>query len=286
MKGFSLIWILIIGVILFSGLFLIVLSTFLVAHQTGDPNTGTGGGPVDTSLSGRVPAPLAEVFQEMGQKTGVPPALLAAFSTRECGRIWQVPEATLRDWINNNKDVDSRGCNFNNGSWVWGPAQFLDKTWGVNLRHLPKGAAYPVPHPVPSNAYGEKAGNLTGHKPASMVNIKDVYAGMALKLKYDSGNKGGAWTEEEIRKAAKAYCGSCTDVRACGGDYCDAIVRLYNKYRSEGSGLTKIRRKTTKFVFAPVFAADDLIQKKFFPKKDCLAVRKDLVARLKWEVRW
>lgn len=200
-------------------------------QPTIDPATGN---PVLTSNStlsstSGVPTPLKNLFEEIGQKTGVPPALLAAFSNRECGRLWNVDEATLTDWINNNKDANQMGCAFDNGYGVFGPAQFLWSTWGYsNIGD--------APHGMPTNqaGYGYKSISYTNHTPPSIYNLRDAFYAMAIMVKANSGNNGGDWTEEQVKKAARLYCGACGDP-ACGGptnDYCTGVWNLYQKYSS------------------------------------------------------
>ncbi|MFA6047410.1 MAG: pilin [Parcubacteria group bacterium] len=60
----------------------------------------------------------------------------------------------------------------------------------------------------------------------SKFNRQDALNCGAKKIAKDSG---GDYSEEGIRKAAKAYCGSCND-SACGGSYCDGIMSNYDVY--------------------------------------------------------
>jgi hypothetical protein len=97
-------------------------------------------------------------------------------------------------------------CGTNHGgtksdATVGGPMQFTDKTWN-------------------DSRFG-----CTGSK----FNRQDALNCAANKIKVDSG---GDYSEAGIRKAAQKYCGSCTDVEMCGGDYCDRIVGNYNVYKN------------------------------------------------------
>lgn len=185
----------------------------------GERNGGSYGG-----VSAEVPAPLAAVFAEMGNQVGVPPALLAAFSSVECGRLWGAPEESLSGWINNNEDPGNLGCCFNNGFNCWGPAQFLYSTWGLRT-------AGEAPRGIPSSGtYGDLASKYVG-APPFMCNVKEAIYAMASKIKKDSG-RATAWTDTEIEKAARAYCGACDDPKACP-NYCNNIITRYHKY-SEG----------------------------------------------------
>ena len=51
----------------------------------------------------------------------------------------------------------------------------------------------------------------------------------AKKISRDSG---GDYSDAGITKAARAYCGSCTNVNACGGNYCSGIIANYNVYKT------------------------------------------------------
>lgn len=94
------------------------------------------------------------------------------------------------------------GCGTNNFAGAGGAMQFTDPTW----------ADY----------------KCTGSK----FNRQDAINCAAKKIAKDSG---GDYSEAGIRKAAQRYCGSCTDKKACGGDYCDGIVGNYNLYKSSCS---------------------------------------------------
>lgn len=188
-------------------------------------------GPVDTSI----PPILARIYSEAGSKVGVPVALLAAIAQQECPQLWTAtrksPEV-VQGWIDKNIDVDSRGCGFDNGSRVWGPMQFQDTTFGI-----PRGSnakAHPVPQP---GSFGDQAGKLTGHQPASMLNIRDSVYAAALKLRLDSRilvktngrtPNNADWEEQHIRLAAGRYFGACVG-KAFGKTvyYCDDIVRRW-----------------------------------------------------------
>jgi hypothetical protein len=172
-------------------------------------------------VSAEVPAPMAAVFNEIGNQVGVPPALLAAFSSVECGRLWNASEESLTSWINNNEDPGHSGCCFNNGFNCWGPAQFLYSTWGLrNPGEAPRG----IPR---SGSYGDLAAKYV-IAPPFMCNIREAIYAMASKIKRDSGGATN-WTDDVIEKAAQSYCGSCDNPTACP-NYCNNIITRYHKY--------------------------------------------------------
>ncbi len=95
--------------------------------------------------------------------------------------------------------TDPNACSSNNSYGAGGPMQFIDSTW---------------------NSLG-----CSGSK----FNRADALKCAAKKISQDSG---GDYSEAGVEKAARAYCGSCTDVNACGGDYCDGIWSNYQGYLS------------------------------------------------------
>jgi hypothetical protein len=112
-----------------------------------------------------------------------------------------VPPALLASFMKRECSAamtNPEACGKNNSSGAGGPMQFTDPTW----------AAF----------------KCSGSK----FNRQDALNCAAKKIAKDSG---GDYSEEGIRRAAKRYCGSCTNVKACGGDYCDGIVSGYNSYK-------------------------------------------------------
>lgn len=94
---------------------------------------------------------------------------------------------------------NSSACSTNNLYGAGGAMQFIDSTWAST--------------------------NCSGSK----FNRQDALMCAAKKIKKDSG---GDYSDSGITKAAKAYCGSCTDVNACGGNYCSGIIANYNVYKN------------------------------------------------------
>ncbi|MDQ1283822.1 MAG: hypothetical protein QG620_170 [Patescibacteria group bacterium] len=94
---------------------------------------------------------------------------------------------------------NSGACATNNSYGAGGAMQFIDSTW---------------------KDYG-----CTGSK----FNRQDALSCAAKKIAKDSG---GNYSDAGIRQSAKRYCGSCTDPKACGGNYCDGIISNYNAYKS------------------------------------------------------
>ncbi len=95
--------------------------------------------------------------------------------------------------------TNPKACSSNNGSGAGGPMQFLQSTW---------------------DDY-----KCTG----SRFVRADALKCAAKKISRDSG---GNYSDAGITKAAKAYCGRCNDLKACGGDYCDGIIANYNVYKN------------------------------------------------------
>jgi hypothetical protein len=90
-------------------------------------------------------------------------------------------------------------CGSNNSFGAGGAMQFLQSTW---------------------DDYG-----CTG----SRFVRSDALKCAAKKISKDSG---GDYSDAGITKAARAYCGSCTNLNACGGNYCAGIIANYNVYKT------------------------------------------------------
>jgi len=196
----------------------------MLPYFRGDLGKWPGGAGAGGNLSDDVPAPLASVFSETGNAVGVPPALLAAFSSIECGRLWSAPTDSLTSWIQNNGNPEEKGCCFNNGRNCWGPAQFLYSTWGLSR---PGDAPSGTPA---SGTYGDKATKYAS-APPHMCNIKEAVYAMASKIKNDSRDA-TTWSDEDIKRSAQSYCGSCDHPKACP-NYCNNIIDRYHKYSSK-----------------------------------------------------
>jgi hypothetical protein len=95
--------------------------------------------------------------------------------------------------------TNASACGTNNSYGAGGPMQFIDKTW---------------------SSLG-----CSGSK----FNRQDALKCAARKISQDSG---GNYDEAGVRRAAQRYCGSCTNVNACGGNYCDGIWSNYQGYIS------------------------------------------------------
>lgn len=123
---------------------------------------------------------------------GVPAGLLASFLKRECRPAMTIGKSGK--FCTKSHDCSpTQGC-------VSGPMQFQDGTWGD------------------FGCGGDKNERT------------DALVCGAKKIKHDSGDTDGNFTEAEIRQAAGRYCGSCVSKSSCGGNYCDGIVADYNIY--------------------------------------------------------
>jgi len=202
--------------------------------------TGGGSGGYTGTLTGNIPTPLANVFTEVGQTVGVPPAFLAATSSIECGGLWSVDEGTLTNWINNNGDVDQRGCYYNNGYWVYGPMQFLDTTWGGDImktNRAVRGSKEPPRIAPASGTPGQAAGQGSNHQPPIIVNIKDAaYAAAYKHLWTKKANFGDSatWTDDVIRTVARIYCNGGTNTADNPTTACR--IKVNNQWVGYGAG--------------------------------------------------
>lgn len=247
---------------------LLVIMLFAVAFLVGDfgqgetPGTAPGGESAVLATD-EIPPVLAKVYNEVGnhQQIVVPPALIAAIAARECGLdhakgtpvlLWKVATeepATVQQWIDSNQDVDRRGCGYGNDFRVWGPMQFQDTTFGLS-----EGADVPN-HPKPApGSYGDQAGQLTKHRPPSMLNIRDAVYAAGIKLKQDSRvhqpfgwrqrklptkQNINEWQDRDVYWAAYHYQGDCR------GGYCEWVLRYWNKWKEASAASAQTPIPTT-----------------------------------------
>lgn len=165
-----------------------------VAANASDSDASNGDGtttgphgntPVDSS---DIPKALQDLFNKIGRETGVPPALLAATSRIECGRIWSVPEEILTQWIASNAIVDFRGCAGNNWAGASGPAQFIGDTWA---------------------GIGPRTTKYTGNPAPNRDRILDAFYGMAMLHRENHAaafGAGASYTDAVIREVGRRYC--------------------------------------------------------------------------------
>lgn len=207
----------------------------------------------DTSGLGTVeasnlPEPLKNVFLTAGQSTGVPPALLAATSSLECGKLWGVAADTLTQWINSNSNVDRRGCDYGFGAArVWGPMQFLDTTWGLNANDNARAIGCRNPQ---GDSICAQAGRRTSHIPAFVLNIKDSVSGAGIKhagtkaglVKPGGQFEGKGWDDDDlVREIARSYCNGVKNkddipTRNCHVGhlgYGQGVLNRYKQFRGE-----------------------------------------------------
>lgn len=95
--------------------------------------------------------------------------------------------------------TNPNACSSNNSYTAGGPMQFTDSTW--------------------------KGLGCTGSK----FNRADA---LKCAAKFISKSSGGDYSVVGIYKAGDAYCGSCVDKNACGGNYCAGIVANYDVYKN------------------------------------------------------
>lgn len=220
-KGSWKIWLGLAVVIIGGGLALlgvVFLGIGGVKFGASGPGGTSSTGSVEQLVSTDIPAPLVQVFNEVGAKIGTPPALLAAFMKIECRRLIEpfsgklVTIAQITQWVQNDSDItDPPECAKTNGSNVLGPMQF--QAGSIYLRQ--KG--YEVKKDNPKigtwEGYIQKVKDIRGKDP-SILNIRDSVYAAAYKL---SGTKealaktaefkDAGWDNELLIKAvAIAYC--------------------------------------------------------------------------------
>ena len=192
---------------------------------------------------------LMVIFEDAAERYCVPKAMLLAISQMEASGTWNYTDTEVEEFIEPgwwdeagcvmSKKVPgdcTKGYCYNTCAVypelgcseysVVGPMQFEEGTW---------------------IAYLDDLGRDLGHEP-HRCNLRDSVFAAAMKIKTNSGTGSSDcdnWSEDIVHSTARAYCGSCgiteecgenptetckEENRACGWNYCQAVVALYNEY--------------------------------------------------------
>lgn len=177
-------------------------------------NPGTGGAAPAVSVKS-----LRDIFMEVEQKVQIPARIIEGVLLVESPATFNFSETEIQNYSQPGATIPS--CRPNACSAA-GPMQMTtgidnvgsSRCGGCGLNQCPNAWAQ----------YGQ------GLQPC---NLRDsIYAG-AAKLKKDSGNKGGAWTQDQVYRAATSYYGSCGDnyryTRLGGRTYCEFLWWYYGQ---------------------------------------------------------
>lgn len=161
---------------------------------------------------------LRDIFTEVEQKVQVPARIVEGVLLVESPATFNFSKAEIQNYSQPGATIPS--CRPNECSAA-GPMQMTtgidnigsSRCGGCGLNQCPNAWAQ----------YGQ------GLQPC---NLRDsIYAG-AAKLKKDSGNKGGVWTQDQVYRAAVRYYGSCSDnyryQKLGGRTYCEFLWWYYN----------------------------------------------------------
>lgn len=172
---------------------------------------------------------LRELFSEIESKTKVPariiegvmlvesPSLLASLTEEEVS-VFSQPGASLPS------------CQPN----VCSAAGPMQMTTGIDNKGSSTCSECGLSQcPNAWAGYGNSVNEYGGYSHQSNpCNLRDNVYAAAAKIKKDSGNTGGAWTQDQVSRAAERYYGSCSDryryQRLGNRTYCEFLWWYYS----------------------------------------------------------
>ncbi len=177
---------------------------------------------------------LIELFNEIGQKVGVPPRVLEAIMRVEDGEFFTISPSLISQYATPGNIISNCGPN---KCAATGPMQM---TIGVDLYDSPSCSTCTY-QPCYNQwaAYGKAVNTYGGytHIP-NPCNLRDNIYAAAAKLKNNSGVTGYSldWTDDQIYTAAHYYygIGKCDDAHHYtryplnGRTYCEFVVDYYH----------------------------------------------------------
>lgn len=170
---------------------------------------------------------LREIFEDVEQKVQIPAKIVEGTLVVESPSTFNFSEDEIQSYSQPGAVIP--GCRPNACSAV-GPMQM---TTGIDNNGSSRcGGCGLNQCPNAWSGYGNSVNTYGGYgHSSSPCNLRDsIYAG-AAKLKKDSGNVGGPWTQEQVYRAARSYYGSCSDnyryQRLGGRTYCEFLWWYY-----------------------------------------------------------
>lgn len=154
------------------------------------------------------PSSLNDIFNEVGQKVGVPPKILEAVMKIEMRPAFNLSPQQIADYSTPNHYWPGCGPNLCSAT---GPMQMTIGIDNNGYTNCPSCGAGFCPNAWAS--YGSTVNSFGGYAHQSNpCNIRDNVYGSAAKLKNDSGATDSLnWTQPEVYLAGVRYYGSCDD---------------------------------------------------------------------------
>ncbi|MBP8591037.1 hypothetical protein KBI33_01025 [Candidatus Shapirobacteria bacterium] len=182
---------------------------------------------------------LAEIIKRAAKDICVPEALLLAISRTEAARAWgysseEVKLFSTPNWWETPGAPICRGLCYNTCNpgecSQWDPDCAWTNYGGISQEADVRGVMQFELNTF--NGYRNELLGILGREPHRCLIPDSIYAA-ALKIKADSGTDNTQcddWSDEIVRKVAKAYCGSC-DSPNCP-NYCDIVLYYYHDYQN------------------------------------------------------
>lgn len=174
------------------------------------------------------PSNLNDIFNEVGQKVGVPPKILEAVMTIEMPSTFNLSSQQIADYSSPGNYWPACGPNICSAA---GPMQMTIGIDDNGDTSCPVCGAGFCPNAWAS--YGEAVNSYGGYPhQANPCNIRDNVYGSAAKLRNDSqATTSSDWTQEQVYRAATRYYGSCDDKysyeRLGNRTYCQFVWDYY-----------------------------------------------------------
>lgn len=178
--------------------------------------------------SSKSPANLNDIFNEVGQKVGVPPKILEVVMKIEMPATFNLSPQQIANYSAPNQSWPSCEPNICSAT---GPMQMTIGIDGDGNTLCPRCGVGFCPNAWAS--YGKAINSFGGYlHQANPCNIRDNVYGSAAKLKNDSKTTDSLnWTQAEVYRAATRYYGSCGDKyryqRLGNRTYCEYVWDYY-----------------------------------------------------------
>lgn len=180
------------------------------------------------------PLQLSLLFEEVGEKVGVPPKLLESFMYIESQSTFSLTPQQVGEYStpgNSNPSCKPNVCS------ATGPMQMTigQDADGSNLcpKCCWKGSCLDQKGGCPNAwaSYGNAVQSYGGYTHQSNpCNLRDNLYAAAAKIKRDSGTSTTQnWSKEEVHQAAVRYFGNCTAKVRNNMTYCENIWALYQQ---------------------------------------------------------
>ncbi|PIS15580.1 hypothetical protein COT62_02890 [Candidatus Roizmanbacteria bacterium CG09_land_8_20_14_0_10_41_9] len=195
--------------------------------------------PTNISPVSNATSSLSELFNEIGQKVGVPPKILEGIMMVEYPSTFDLSSEEIALYSTPGNTIP--GCGPNQCSAA-GPMQVtigIDSNGSSSCSGCCGKETCLSSCPNAWLSYGGAVNTYGGysHTP-NPCNLRDNIYVAAAKLKSDSGaTSATSWTQDEVYKAGKRYYGSCTATppNLGGLTYCEYLWQYYTK-NSGGTG--------------------------------------------------